>query len=219
MMANSKAALLALPAELRNLIYEYVLTTPVRCNVVLPPDVDYKHHYCESVPCRGCTVQLDWHPTLPGLLQTCRTIRHDAMGIFLSTAVFVSTEPNTIVRFLTCLSPQHRSLIKHLRYDPAPIRELEDSLGPSHWHERMLDPLGALEERAFAILRARLRERKIFLKENVLLVSIVWGPQFYWTGEPVETCRELLEPASSESLDESSEESPGESRMNSVSGV
>lgn len=63
---NPTSRLLALPAEMRNEIYEWALTAPQ------DGEID---------------ITADWEP--PGLLATCRQIRHEALGMYFLDNTFV----------------------------------------------------------------------------------------------------------------------------------
>ncbi|KAK5111469.1 hypothetical protein LTR62_004921 [Meristemomyces frigidus] len=90
-----ESPLLALPPELRNLIYEHAFDR-----------FSARFEFAK------------WYPP-PGILLSCKQVYHESLSIFYATAAFRSTSRNLIEQRLLRLRRRHRKLVSRLQLDCA----------------------------------------------------------------------------------------------------
>ncbi|KNG83367.1 hypothetical protein ANOM_009008 [Aspergillus nomiae NRRL 13137] len=122
------ASLLGLPAEIRWEIYQY-LFEPHRVEILRRKDKNtntsrparYRLYHRQQKPRNPSTqaVFSNGHRTRPtpflfGLVFTCRTIYCEAVLLLYSTAQFIFSSSNSIMRFLRTTSKDHQAAVRHV---------------------------------------------------------------------------------------------------------
>ncbi|KAK5121503.1 hypothetical protein LTR85_005336 [Meristemomyces frigidus] len=114
--STTESPFLGLPAELRNRIYRAALIIPEPVDIELPRSQDSP----------------GWQA--PGLLQTCRTIRAEALAIYYTNNTFLGTVQGpgftqTLVPWLRAMGVEQRRMIRAIRPDET---EYDDIYAAGH---------------------------------------------------------------------------------------
>ena len=160
----TQSPLLRLPAELRNRIYQEILS-----------EIEQ--------PIRLTTTRQS-----PSVLSVCHQICEEGSGLFYSTATFQFTDPSICLRFLENLSHEHRKLVQEIRYDCS-----ETCSDPTSWKRAFLDLPGLDEYVKISRLRNRLAENSISLADHVLKAGIKINGRLVWTDDPLSEARDAVQ--------------------------